>query len=78
MDSCDTTSKETKEKKMEIDTGNYQAVSIRREKVCILLPKLEMTKLEARTLAAWLEVMSREFPEHGPSFSEIVEAIENT
>ena len=61
-----------------MNTANTQGVGVHGDKVCIVLPKREMSKEEALRHAAWLVVMAGVVPGEAPDFAEIVAAVRNT
>ena len=59
----------------EIDTGNYQMVSINGDDVVVLFPKNRMTREQALLHAAWLVASANQAP---GEFERILAAVQNT
>lgn len=58
----------------EIDTTNYQLVSVLRDKIIVMAPKQQMTKEQALTHAAWLVALADDDDE----FDEYLHAVHST
>jgi hypothetical protein len=59
----------------EINTGNYQMVSIRGDDVVVLFPKQQMTRAQALLHAAWLVATANPAP---GEFERILDAVQNS
>ena len=66
----------TNETTNEIDTGNYQLVGMRGDKVVVLSPTSVMTKGQALAHAAFLVLMAEDY--EGTEFMRYLEAIRST